>query len=244
MGVNRGWRLPQRLCWPADTSTEQEHPQCQQEDRELFSRPVFLDNTDIYLKTNASKVDNILSENPGKTLDELVAARKINADQKAQILKKPSLQASLAQLEEQIAQYKKFDQEYKARMSSEKAEFEKSFTERASKELEEAVAATKAEAQSITEKEQEQALLLLSQFLRLAAVRRGEEENAGLQENMALEGLLAQVYSGDANAVAAMVNLIQGSEETLTSVTGEPLAVTCKFHYLPWLAFTNRTSRC
>ncbi len=224
---------------------EQEHSQCQQEDRKLHLQHISLNILTLCLQTNASKVDNILSENPGKTLDELVAVRKINADQKAQILKKPSLQASLAQLEEQIAQYKKFDQEYKARMSSEKAEFEKSFTERASKELEEAVAATKAEAQSIAEKEQEQALLLLSQFLRLAAVRRGEEENAGLQENMALEGLLAQVYSGDANAVAAMGNLIHGSEETLVSVTGEPLAVTCKsLLFITWLAFTDRMSRC
>ena len=61
------------------------------------------------------------------SLDDLVAARKINADQKAQILKKPQLQASLTQLEEQISQYKKFDQEYKARSQTEKVEFEKTY---------------------------------------------------------------------------------------------------------------------
>ncbi|KAH8794563.1 hypothetical protein F5882DRAFT_397977 [Hyaloscypha sp. PMI_1271] len=176
--------------------------------------------------TNASKVDNILAENPGTTLDELVAARKINADQKAQILKKPQLQASLTQLEEQIAQYKKFDQEYKARSQTEKAEFEKTFTDKASKELEEAVAAAKSEAETNALKEQKSNLLLLSQFLKLAAIRRGEDEAAELEESKALEGLLAQVYAGDATAVAAMLNLIQGSGDTIVSVMGEALSVT------------------
>jgi hypothetical protein len=186
-------------------------------------------------QTNASKVDNILAENPGKTLDELVAARKINADQKAQILKKPQLQASLTQLEEQIAQYKKFDQEYKARSQAEKAEFEKTFTEKASKELEEAVAAAKAEAETNALKEQKHNLLLLSQFLKLAAIRRGEDETAELEESKALEGLLAQVYAGDATAVASMLNLIQGSSDTITSVMGEHLSVTCKIlFFLPF----------
>jgi hypothetical protein len=187
-------------------------------------------------QTNASKVDNILAENSGKTLDELVAARKINADQKAQILKKPQLQASLTQLEEQIAQYKKFDQEYKARSQAEKAEFEKAFTDKASKDLEEAVAGAKAEAEANALKEQKHNLLLLSQFLKLAAIRRGEDEAAELEESKALEGLLAQVYAGDATAVASMLNLIQGSSETITSVSGEALSVTCKAfpcsHYL------------
>ncbi|KAH8786696.1 hypothetical protein BGZ57DRAFT_881906 [Hyaloscypha finlandica] len=176
--------------------------------------------------TNASKVDSILAENPGTTLDELVAARKINADQKAQILKKPQLQASLTQLEEQIAQYKKFDQEYKARSQTEKAEFEKTFTDKASKELEEAVAAAKSEAETNALKEQKSNLLLLSQFLKLAAIRRGEDEAAELEESKALEGLLAQVYAGDATAVAAMLNLIQGSGDTIVSVMGEALSVT------------------
>lgn len=157
----------------------------------------------------------------------MVAARKINPDQKAQILKKPALQASLAQLEDQIAQYKKFDQEYKSKLQSEKAELEKAFADRASKELEEAVSSTKSEAAASAAKEQQENLLLLSQFLKLAAIRRGEDELAEQEESKALEGLLAQVYAGDASAVAAMLNLIQGSSETILSVSSEPLAVTC-----------------
>lgn len=176
--------------------------------------------------TNASKVDNVLAENPGKSLDDLVAERKINADQKTQILNKPRLQASLAQLEEQIAQYKKFDEEYRARSQAEKAGFEKTFTDKAAKELELAVASARGEAEATALKEQKDNLLLLSQFLKLAAIRRGEDEATELEESKALEGLLAQVYAGDASAVAAMLSLIQGTNDTITSIAGEPLTVT------------------
>lgn len=179
-------------------------------------------------QTNASKVDNVLAENPGKSLDELVATRKINADQKAQILKKPSLQASLAQLEEQIAQYKKFDQEYKTKLQVEKAEFEKTFNERASKELEEKVNAAKESVAKEKAEEQEGNLLLITKFLCLAALRRSPENDPDLDENKGIEGLLTQVYSGDEAAVAAMTKIIQGSEEVCTSVNGEELTTTCK----------------
>lgn len=167
-------------------------------------------------------------------LDELVAARKINADQKAQILKKPSLQASLTQLEDQIAQYKKFDQEYKARSQAEKADFEKAYADRASKELEEKVAATKKEAAASAEQGQRDAMLLLSQFLRLAAIRRGDEDaDVALDENKALEGVLSQVYTGDLKAVETMMNLIHGSDKTTTSISAEPLKTTCTDPTLP-----------
>lgn len=180
-------------------------------------------------QTNASKVDNVLIENPGKTLDELVATRKINADQKAQILKKPALQASLTQLEEQIAQYKKFDAEYKARSHAEKAEFERTLKESSSNELTGTIARVQAEAAATAMKEQQESMLLLSQFLRLAAARRAEEADAELDENMALEGCLLQVYTGDATAVAAMTKIIQGSAEKTYSIAGEELNTTCKF---------------
>ncbi|RAL66318.1 hypothetical protein DID88_005988 [Monilinia fructigena] len=159
--------------------------------------------------TNASKVDNVLAENPGKSLDELVATRKINADQKAQILKKPSLQASLAQLEEQIAQYKKFDQEYKTKLQ-----------------LEEKVNAAKESVAKEKDAEQESNLLLITKFLCLAALRRSPENDPNLEENKGIEGLLTQVYSGDEAAVAAMTKIIQGSEEACFSVNGEELTTT------------------
>ncbi|CZS88902.1 hypothetical protein WAI453_010528 [Rhynchosporium graminicola] len=176
--------------------------------------------------TNASRVDSIVAENSDKSLDELVSSRKINADQKTQLLKKPALMASLSQLEEQIAQYKKFDQEYKVKLQSEKSEFEKTHTERSSKKLEEAVNSAKSQAAEAAVKQQQDDLLLISQFLKLAAIRRSEVGVSELEESKALEGLLAQVYAGDASAVAAMLNLIQGSSETISSIAGEQLTVT------------------
>lgn len=154
----------------------------------------------------------------------------INNDQKTQILNKPKLQASLTQLEEQITQYKKFDQEYKARMQSEKAEFERASKEKASKDLDEAVATAKADGIADALKEQRSGLLLISKFLRLAAIRRGDEEaDATLDENKALEGVLAKVYGGDVEAVDHMVNIIRGDDSATVSVNSEPLTTTCKY---------------
>lgn len=158
----------------------------------------------------------------------MVASRKINKDQQAQILKIPSLKASLSQLEEQISQYKKFDQEYKAKSQAEKAEFEKSFTERSGKELEDAVASAKADVKASAVKEQQDNLLLVSQFLRLAAIRRLEVERADEDLSKALEGLLATVYGGTTKAVTSIVNLIEGSSDLVKNVEEEDTTVTCK----------------
>lgn len=174
------------------------------------------------------------------SLDELVAAKKINADQKAQIQKKPALQAQLTQLEEQVQIYKKLEEEFKARLEVEKAEFEKAFMDRANKELEEKVAAAKKEAYASAEQEQRNALLLLSQFLRLAAIRRGDEEaDASLDENKALEGVLSSVYTGDLKAVETMVNLIQGAEITTVSISADPLKTTCRYLQCDILKLAN-----
>ena len=49
-------------------------------------------------------------------MHDLVKQKKLNQDQKAQILKKPQVQAQIAQLEEQAAQYKKVDSDYQAQL--------------------------------------------------------------------------------------------------------------------------------
>jgi hypothetical protein len=114
-------------------------------------------------------------------------------------------------------------------MQAEKAEYEKIFNDKANKELEYSVAAAKAEAAATALKEQHDGLLLISQFLRLAAIRRGDEEaDAALDENKALEGVLAKVYTGDEEAVQTMLKIIGGSSVQTVSVNSEILATTCK----------------
>ncbi|KAI0130735.1 hypothetical protein F4814DRAFT_444871 [Daldinia grandis] len=176
--------------------------------------------------SNSAKTDIIIDQHKDKSLDELVNAKIINADQRTQRLKKPQLESQLAQLEEQLAQYKKVDEEYRTRIAAEKASLEKSLIEGFEKEKADTISDIKEQAVADSKKTQHDSLLVLSQFLRLAAARRTEEADAGLDENMALEGVLLNVYSGDENAVSTMIKLIEGSEEKTTSVSGDELQTT------------------
>ncbi|KAF2660833.1 hypothetical protein K491DRAFT_674457 [Lophiostoma macrostomum CBS 122681] len=167
------------------------------------------------------KVDSILEANPGISLEDLVASRKINADQKAQAQKKPGLQAQLTQYEEQIAQYKKFDQEYQQKIAQEKDILQKSH----SGELEKLKETLKEEAALEHKKAFQEKFLTLSRFLRAAAARRQlEDDDSDLTK--AFEGALLLVYGGDASAVAAVEKLIDGSEDSVPSTEGTSLSVT------------------
>ena len=169
------------------------------------------------------KVDAVIAENPDKSLDELLAARMINADQKAQAEKKPALKASLSQLEEQLEQFKKFEGESNKRLAAEKASLEASHKEELSKAIESARSETKAEAA----KENRSKLLSLSRFLRTAAAKRQEGDETS-EENRAFEGALLLIYGGDASAVDAMEKLIEGVEDIVPTVEGQPSNFTCK----------------
>jgi len=178
-----------------------------------------------------------MAENSGTTLDELLASRKINQDQKAQAQKKPSLQASLAQLEEQIAQYKQFDEDYQKRLSAEKSALETSHKDELQKAKEAAVAETIAEGK----KEAKDNLLALSKFLRAAAAKRqsGDETSA---ENRAFEGALLLVYGGEVGAVVAMESLIAGADEKVPTVDQTPSDFTCKPNLLePHVPYRDST---
>lgn len=169
------------------------------------------------------KVDAVLAENPGVPLDDLVASRKINNDQKLQAQKKPALQAQLTQLEEQLAQYRKIDQEYQQRVSTEKELLQSSHKA----ELEKLRETLKAEAAIEQQKVFKQRLLVLSRFLRTAAARRQTEDDDS-EETKAFEGALLLVYGGDPSAVAAAEKLIDGAEESVPSTEGTLLNVTCE----------------
>jgi len=168
------------------------------------------------------KVDSIISENPGVSLDDLVANRKINNDQKAQALKKPQLQSQLAQLEEQLAQYKQIDQVYQDKAAKEKELMGSSHK----KELEELRDTLKAEAEIEAQKSFKSRVLTLSRFLRAAAAKRAEGDDES-DEAKAYEGALLLVYGGDATAVASIEKLVDGADESVTSTEGATLSVTC-----------------
>jgi len=172
--------------------------------------------------TNASRIDHLVAEHGSKTLDELITLKIINNDQKAAYLKKPSLQAQLAQYEEQLQLLKKIDQEHRARL----AEQEKALTAKFEKETAELVVELKDKALVDADASLSKSLLVLSQFLRLAAARRAEEADTSLDENQALEGVLLHIYSGDDNAVATMLKLVRGSDEQTRSTSGETLKTT------------------
>ena len=176
-----------------------------------------------HLQSATQKVDSIIAANPGVSLDDLLASKKINADQKAQAERKPGLQAQLAQYEEQYTNYKKYGDELEAKFAKEKEVLSKSH----SSELETLRGTIKAEAALEQQKIVKEKLLTLSRFLRAAAARRQlEDDDSDLTK--AFEGALLQVYGGDAGAVMAAEKLIEGAEEGVPSTEGVVLSVTCK----------------
>lgn len=169
-------------------------------------------------------MDNIIAEHPGKSLDQLVAEKKINNDQKAQALKKPALQAQIAQIEEQITQYKQFVAHYEERLVGQKTSLEAAHKA----EVDSARASALAELQESQRTAVRQQLLTLSQFLRAAASfrRAGDAESV---ESQAFEGVLLQVYGGNQDAVESMLKLIKGTNDKVVGVDGQVLDVTCRF---------------
>ena len=152
-----------------------------------------------------------------------MASKKINEDQKIQAQKKPGLQSSLAQFEEQIVQYKQVEDDHQKRMSVEKAALESSHKEQ----LEKVKEVAAAEAEAATKKDARDNLLILSKFLRAAAAKRqGGDENSA--ENRAFEGALLLVYGGEEQAVDAMESLIAGSDETVPTIDQVPSEFTCE----------------
>ncbi|MCJ1374891.1 hypothetical protein MMC20_006124 [Loxospora ochrophaea] len=189
-----------------------------------YIKELYKNIRNIKKKLNSTqKVDSIIADNPDSTLDELLAARKINQDQKIQAQKKPALQASLVQLEDQITQYKQFDEDYQKRLSAEKTALETVHKE----ELENVKDAAMMEAAAGAKKEAKDSLLMLSKFLRAAAAKRQDGDETST-ENRAFEGALLLIYGGDANAVTAMEKLIEGSDDKVPAVDGDLLDVTYK----------------
>ena len=203
---------------------KQKRAQCEQEAGESVTAVVTLASDADTSQNAMTKVDSILAENPGVSLDDLVASRKINADQKAQALKKPQLQQQLTQLEEQLAHYKKFDQDYQQRLAAEKDKLEAAHKE----ELDKLREAVKSETLAQAHKAWKDRLLTFTRFLRAAAAQRQKEGDEDAERTAAFEGALLLVYGGDIGAVATAEKLIDGVEEPVQSTEGVDTTVTCK----------------
>ncbi|KAJ6096728.1 hypothetical protein N7486_007474 [Penicillium sp. IBT 16267x] len=181
-------------------------------------------------KLNATvKIDTILAEHPGKSLDDLVEEKKINADQKAQALKKPSLQAAVTQIEEQLGHYKQFAAQYEEKIAIQKAALDqqKAALDKIHQEELAAVRANAlADATESTSRVLRENLLEIAKFLCAAAnMRRAGDETA---EGVAFEAVLYQVYAGNQDAVTSMVKLIEGADEQIQGLEGETLDLTYK----------------
>lgn len=157
-------------------------------------------------------------------MDELVVEKKINADQKAQALKKPSLQATVAQIEEQISHLKEFAAYYEERLATQKAELEQAHEEQLAALREQA----DADAAEASKKDFSQQLLNLSKFLCAAAtMRRSGDESSN--ESRAFEGVLYQIYGGTQDAVSSMLKIIEGADDKVVGVDGTALEITCEY---------------
>lgn len=141
-------------------------------------------------------------------------------------MKKPALQANVAQIEEQIVQYKQFAASYEERLVTQKAELEKTHKEELDAVREKAVAEAEKSSQDGLRKK----LLSLSKFLcAAAAMRRSGDETSS--DSHAFEGVLYQVYGGSQDAVNSMIKLVDGADEKIVSVEGNALEITCKPQY-------------
>ncbi|KAK0748505.1 hypothetical protein B0T21DRAFT_407019 [Apiosordaria backusii] len=172
--------------------------------------------------TYGAKIETLINEHSGKSLDELVASKIINADQAASHLKRPALQAQLFQLEQQLAQHKQIDAEHRARLS----QLETTLKEKFEKEKADLAEEVKQKVEAEAHETLKSSLLVVSQFLRLAAARRLAEADTTIDENAAVEGVLLHIYGGDNDAVTEMLKLVQGSDERVISVEAKELETT------------------
>ena len=139
-------------------------------------------------------------------------------------MKKPMLQQQLQQLDEQLSNYKKIDEEYQTQLTKEKEILQSKHTS----ELESMKQAIIAEQAALNKKELKEKLLGLSRFLAAAANRRNREEIAETEESKAFEGALGLVYMATPEAVAAAEKLVEGSEDFVLGQDGTFTTVTCE----------------
>ena len=173
--------------------------------------------------TASAKADSVVAENPGVDLETLVSQKKLNTDQKAQLAKKPQLQAQLTQLEEQLSQYRSFAQELEERFSREKATLIQEHEAEVAQIKEEAEA--KAQEHGAQSKDFESGLKIVSDFLHAAASKRNELDES-VPERLAFEGALLLVYQGNEASLSTLHNLIDGTDDKVPDTDGKEVDFT------------------
>lgn len=169
----------------------------------------------------SAKADSVIAENPGISLEDLVASKKLNNDQKAQILKKPALQAQLIQLEDQLTHYRTFVHEIEEKHNQEKQNLIDSHEAEIARVKEEVLTQNQGnQAQQL-----ETSLKVIAHFLHAAASKR-QSEDADSEEGRAFEGALLLVYQGNEASLTTLKNLINGSDEKVPDVQGDLLDYT------------------
>jgi len=125
------------------------------------------------------------------------------------------------------------------------ADVESTVTAKLTEKLTENFEKEKAEAAQRADAEQKEKFMVLSQFLRLVADRRSEGADPTIDQNAALESLLATFFGGDQEAVSAMQKLVDGVDEAVVSTSGDVLEATfgtlkaAAEHHLEVLAYNT-----
>jgi hypothetical protein len=186
----------------------------------------------VHKKISAcAKAEKIVADNPSESLDQLVSSKKLNNDQKAQVLNRPSLQTRLTQLEEQLSQYRSFAQELEERFNREKATLIQEHEAEVARLKEEAEtkaqeqAETKAQDHGAKSKDFEGSLKVVSDFLHAAASKRSQLDES-MDERRAFEGALLLVYQGNEASLSTLHNLIDGSDDKVLDTDGTPVDFT------------------
>lgn len=151
----------------------------------------------------------------------MVKQKKINSDQKAQILKKPQLEAQVAQLEEQQKNFNEFAQELEARFEKEKATIAQNHNAEIERLKEEAAQ----NSTGATEKKVKEALQVACQFLHAAAYQR-QRDDVDESEKQAYEAVLFHLYQGNSTAIETITNIVEGKELNITEPSGDEIDFT------------------
>ncbi len=134
-------------------------------------RPVCIGSplADVRLQTNASKTDGVIAEHKDLSLDDLVAKKIINADQKLQHLKKPALQSQVTQLETSWPKSRRWTRSTASAPPPTRPTWRRRSPTSTRREKADALADAKNKADADAKATQHETFLILSQFLRLAA---------------------------------------------------------------------------